>query len=183
MSVRAWSTVNVIGIANATSAGWGNFGGGVALLLNAAIFRAWKRFDYNNEMAWRATLAWSPAALFLSGVLTFLFSDDCPYGNFHELKKRQAAKDAEDRQAGIINIKVGDVDNGNFSDPTGGGKSVASIASSSIRGAALDWRTWILFVSYGASFGVELVVCGNIVDYFTTTWGMTQVKFLFIMNR
>ncbi len=82
--VRAWSTVNVIGIANATSAGWGNFGGGVALLLNSAIFRAWKSYEYNNEMAWRATLAWSPAALFLSGIFCFLFSDDCPYGNFHE---------------------------------------------------------------------------------------------------
>ena len=165
------STVNVVGIANATAAGWGNFGGGIALLLNAAVFKGFKTSGYNNDTAWRGSLAWPPAAIFLMGILTFLFSDDCPYGNYSELKKRKAAKDKEE---GASMVKVGDVENGNFADPTGGGKSVGSIASSSLQGAALDWRTWILFLSYGASFGVELVVCGNVVDYFTTTFGMTQ---------
>ena len=161
----------MVGIANATAAGWGNFGGGIALLLNAAVFKGFKTSGYTNDTAWRGSLAWPPAAIFVMGILTFLFSDDCPYGNYSELKKRKAAKDKEE---GVSMVKVGDVENGNFADPTGGGKSVGSIASSSLQGAALDWRTWILFLSYGASFGVELVVCGNVVDYFTTTFGMTQ---------
>ena len=163
-------TVNVIGIANATAAGWGNFGGGIALLVNAAVFKGFKTSGYDNNTAWRGTLIWSPAALFLSGVLTYFFTDDCPYGNFYELKKRSAAKAKEE----IALVEVGNVGNGNFADPTGGGRSVGSIASSSLKGACLDWRTWILFLSYGASFGVELVVCGNVVDYFTLTFGMSQ---------
>ena len=166
------STVNVVGIANATAAGWGNFGGGIALIVNAAVFDGFKHSGYTNDTAWRGTLLWSPAAMFITGILCYLFSDDCPYGNFSELKKRKAAKDKESGSQSLV--AVGDVDNGNFADPLGGGRSVSAIASSSLTGAALDWRTWILFLSYGASFGVELVVDGNIVDYMTTTFGLSQ---------
>lgn len=100
---QLWTTtmfdLSVVGIANATSAGWGNMGGGVALILNGAVFSACKSGGMNNDTAWRVTLLWSPAVIFLLGVGIFLLTDDCPYGNFRELKKRDNAADREAAEA------------------------------------------------------------------------------------
>jgi hypothetical protein len=100
----------------------GNFGCGVALLLNSAIFRAWKSYEYNNEMASRATLAWSPAALFLSGIFCFLFS-----ATFQIPQEVEKVWQASPRPRFMVRRLIGEPG----------------------------------FVSCGASFGVELVVCGN----------------------
>lgn len=153
------STVNVVGIASGTAAGWGNLGGGIALVLNAAVFQAFKNGGWTNEGAWRGALAWPPAALVLMGVLTYLFSDDNPYGNFAEQKRRAAAK-AKEEGAQLVNV-------GKEGEKTKPG-------STSFTDALTDWRSWILFLSYGASLGVELVVYGNIVTYFSENFGMTQ---------
>lgn len=51
MRVRA----AVVGIANATSAGWGNLGGGVAQIVNSNIFKACKQGGMTTDTAWRTT--------------------------------------------------------------------------------------------------------------------------------
>ena len=53
MRVRA----AVVGIANATSAGWGNLGGGVAQIVNSNIFKACKQGGMTTDTAWRTTCA------------------------------------------------------------------------------------------------------------------------------
>lgn len=89
--MQLWTTtmfdLNVVGVANTTSAGWGNLGGGVAQMLNTAIFKLCKvsGMTNNDQAGCRATCAWSPAVIFCLGVAVFffnLFSDDCPHGNF-----------------------------------------------------------------------------------------------------
>ena len=74
--------LSCVGIANATSAGWGNLGGGVAQLINSSIFKGMKNGGLSNDSAWRASLAWSPCVLVILGISIYLFTDDCPYGNF-----------------------------------------------------------------------------------------------------
>jgi NNP family nitrate/nitrite transporter-like MFS transporter len=159
---QLWTTamfdLTVVGIANATSAGWGNLGGGVSQLLNSAIFAALKEAGVTNDQAWRRTLCWSPAVIFSLGVCTFLFTDDCPFGNFSQLKKKQDKKDAEASEAEALK--------------TGG--EPGSVAWSSLYEAATTWQTWVMHLSYCFSFGVELVVNGNITSYFQETYGMTQ---------
>ena len=160
---QLWTTtmfdLNCVGIANATSAGWGNLGGGVSQMVNSAIFAACKGGGMTNERAWRSTLAWSPAVIFALGVGVYLFSDDCPYGNFGELKKKRNAEDAA--KAELEALKTG-------GEP-------GSVAWKSLYEAACNWQTWILHLCYMFSFGVELIVNGNIVSYFVTTFGMTQL--------
>ena len=159
---QLWTTtmfdLNVVGIANATSAGWGNLGGGVSQLLNTAIFVACKNSGFKNDLAWRTTLAWSPAVLFCLGVGVFLFTDDCPYGRFKELKARQSEKDKEEANEAALKA----------------GGEAGSVASKSLIEAACNWQTWVLHLCYMFSFGVELIVNGNIVSYFVETFGMTQ---------
>jgi len=159
---QLWTTamfdLSVVGIANATSAGWGNLGGGVSQLTNSAVFKGLKDAGMTNDQAWRRTLCWSPAVMFALGVLTYLFADDCPFGNFAELKKKQDKKDAEASDLEALK--------------TGG--EPGSVAWKSLYEAAVSWQTWIMHLSYCFSFGVELVVNGNITSYFQETYGMTQ---------
>jgi len=159
---QLWTTamfdLSVVGIANATSAGWGNLGGGVSQLTNSACFSILKGQGFTNDQAWRRTLCWSPALIFSLGVLVYLFADDCPFGNFGELKKKQDKKDAEASDLEALK--------------TGG--EPGSVAWKSLYEAAVSWQTWIMHLSYCFSFGVELVVNGNITSYFQETYGMTQ---------
>ena len=165
---QLWTTtmfdLNVVGIANATSAGWGNLGGGVAQILNTAIYKAAKGNGMTNDSSWRATCAWSPAVILVLGVLVFFFSDDCPYGNFKELKAKKTAADKEAEDKAALE--------------TGG--EPGTIAARSLIDAACTWQTWILHACYMFSFGVELIVNGNIVTYFVETFGMAQTDAGFI---
>jgi hypothetical protein len=147
---QLWTTtmfdLNVVGIANATSAGWGNLGGGVANILNSIVFAACKRNGMDNNTAWRLTVAWSPAVLFILGILTFFFTDDSPYGNFSELKKKQNKADAAEAELEALK--------------TGG--EPGSIAARSLIDAACSWQTWILHLCYMFSFGVEVCALHNL---------------------
>jgi len=53
---QLWTTImfdlNCVGIVNATSAGWGNLGGGVAQLLNGNVFNSLKISGWSNNSAW-----------------------------------------------------------------------------------------------------------------------------------
>lgn len=165
---QLWTTtmfdLNVVGIANATSAGWGNLGGGVAQLLNTAVYQGCKAAGRTNDLAWRTTLVWSPAVIISLGVAVFFFSDDCPYGNFRDLKKKKTeAEKAEEEAAALA---------------TGG--EPGTVAAKSLIAAACSWQTWVLHACYMFSFGVELIVNGNIVTYFIETFGMPQSQAGFI---
>eukprot|EP00961_Rhodomonas_salina_P292268 3932790-Rhodomonas_salina.1 len=121
---------NVVGLANATSAGWGNLGGGAALAIMGQVFTAMKKSGLSNDQAWRRSLAWPPAVLFATGLFAYFMTDDCPYGNYSEMKKRKAEEPAA-------------VDDG--SDLQGGAEPV-SVAGRSLRVASVNWRTWVLFL-------------------------------------
>jgi len=161
---QLWTTtmfdLNVVGIANATSAGWGNLGGGVAQILNGNIFNSLKMNGSNNNAAWRITVGWSPAVIFLLGVGVFLLTDDCPYGNFRELKDKQSAAEKAATEKEVL--------------ATGG--EPGTVAAKSLIEAASSWQTWVMFLCYMFSFGVELIVNGNIVTYFVETFEMPQTQ-------
>ncbi|CAN0392337.1 unnamed protein product, partial [Discosporangium mesarthrocarpum] len=70
----------IVGTANATTAGWGNLGGGVAQIFMVGIWAAFKT-GYDKETAWRLSFT-VPAAIVL--VVAFgqaFLADDCPKGN------------------------------------------------------------------------------------------------------
>jgi len=79
----------VVGTANALVGGWGNLGGGVVqLVVGAGLFPLFKLiFDGNSTKAWRAVSVVPALLAVITGYMIYKISDDCPKGNYAELKR------------------------------------------------------------------------------------------------
>jgi len=119
----------VVGTANAAAAGWGNSGGGVAQATMPLLMGAVIMLGVSETMGWRVALL-VPGVLMLAMALVYWkFTQDCPEGNYDQL-----------RAAGIP-----------FEASGKGG--MASFIE-----ACRNYRAWLLFVTYGACFGIELFI-------------------------
>ncbi|MBJ2176248.1 MFS transporter [Aureibaculum sp. A20] len=135
---------NIVGTANATSAGWGNLGGGANRLGMPIIAAAVISFGLADEAnAWRYSMVIAGVVCFLMGIVYYFFTKDTPAGNFKELKAKGEFVASKKDQVGF--------------------KEVLS-----------DYRVWILFFVYAACFGIELTVYGTMDDYLQNTFGLTR---------
>ena len=141
---------NCVGTANATSAGWGNLGGGVTQVVMPLVFALFVTvIGLNAETGWRASMFVAGLLCALTGFAYYLFTQDTPEGNFSQLR-------AEGRKPEKKST------NGTFLE------------------ACKDSRVWVLFVIYGACFGIELTI-NNVaalyfLDYFEYFQEMNPVK-------
>ena len=119
---------NVVGTANATTAGWGNLGGGVTQMVMPLIFMAILSFGVDKFLGWRLAMIIPGIALFITGFAYYFFTQDAPDGNYKELRERGELEPAE-------------------------GKGMESFML-----AIKDYRVWALFVIYAVCFGVELTI-------------------------
>lgn len=87
------------GIANATTGGWGNLGGGVTQLIMPLIFEGIKNGKEPFE-AWRWAMFVPGFLHILAGIGILFFSTDLPDGNYAMLKK--AGNMAKDSGAKMI---------------------------------------------------------------------------------
>ncbi len=132
---------NVVGTANATTAGWGNLGGGVTQMVMPLIFAGFVSLGFIDSQAWRYAMIVPGVLMIGMGFIYYRYTTDTPEGNIKDLKKN----DPE------FAIKK-ETEKGNF------------------KKALKDYRVWGLFLIYGACFGVELTI-NNIaslyyMDYF-----------------
>jgi len=136
---------NIVGTANATSAGWGNLGGGANRLGMPIIAAAVIGFGIADEAnAWRYSMIIAGVICFLMGIVYFFFTKDTPNGNYRELKAAGELPQAKKDQVGFLEVLK-------------------------------DYRVWILFVVYAASFGIELTVYGTMDDYLQNTFQLTRI--------
>ena len=77
---------NVVGTANATSAGWGNLGGGVTQMIMPLVFASFVALGYLDAAAWRLSMVAAGAVCFATGIAYFFVTTDLPDGNFKELR-------------------------------------------------------------------------------------------------
>ena len=77
---------NIVGTANATSAGWGNLGGGANRLGMPLIAAAVVSFGIADEVAWRYAMVIAGIICFAMGIVYYRFTQDTPEGNFKALK-------------------------------------------------------------------------------------------------
>ena len=77
---------NVVGTANATTAGWGNMGGGVTQMAMPLVFAGVLMFGVGELLGWRIAMVIPGAALMLVGVAYYFFTQDCPQGNYRDLR-------------------------------------------------------------------------------------------------
>ncbi len=134
---------NIVGTVNATSAGWGNLGGGVTQFVMPVIFALFVGvLGFSEAVSWRASMVVAGVVCLLTGIAYYRFTQDAPNGNFKEL--RAAGK--------LPSIKK---TNGAFFE------------------ACRDHRVWVLFAIYGACFGMELTIHNIAALYFIDYFDMS----------
>ena len=67
---------NVVGTANATSAGWGNLGGGTTQIVMPLIFAGMLMLGVNEALGWRLAMVVPGVVLFFTGIAYWLFTQD-----------------------------------------------------------------------------------------------------------
>jgi nitrate/nitrite transporter NarK len=73
----------VVGLVEATAAGWGKFGNGAAYLLIPVIYNAINEHQ-DNEHSWRYSLLLAPCLIIVMLILTWFLSDSYPHLTHHE---------------------------------------------------------------------------------------------------
>ena len=79
---------NVVGTANATTAGWGNLGGGVTQMVMPVVLVLVLMFGVGEVWGWRIAMVIPGAALLLMGIAYFCLTQDSPAGNYKDLRAR-----------------------------------------------------------------------------------------------
>lgn len=97
---------NCVGTANATSAGWGNLGGGVTQMVMPLVFAFFIYLGFDKGASWRLAMLVAGAVCFCMGIAYFFFTKDLPEGNFEDLKKSKAME--KDGAKGAFWIAVKD---------------------------------------------------------------------------
>jgi NNP family nitrate/nitrite transporter-like MFS transporter len=136
---------NVVGQANATSAGWGNLGGGVTQFVMPLLFSVFViGFGFSEGMGWRLSMVVVGVIIFLTGIGYYFLTQDAPDGNFDDLRAQ-------------------------------GKMSEKKNVTGAYWAAMADPRVWVLFVIYGACFGIELTVNNVAALYFMDYFDLTLV--------
>ncbi|ALJ00229.1 MFS transporter [Rufibacter tibetensis] len=83
---------NVVGTANATTAGWGNLGGGITQMVMPLFFAGFVALGFVNAQAWRYAMVIPGVLMILCGIAYFFWTTDYPAGNKAELQKAAGDK-------------------------------------------------------------------------------------------
>ncbi|SFD10512.1 MFS transporter [Collimonas sp. OK412] len=135
---------NVVGTANAASAGWGNAGGGAAQALMPLLVAALLMLGVSETMGWRLALLVPGAFMLIMAALYWRYTQDCPQGNYADLRARGVAIEGGKK---------------------GGWASFCA--------ASANYRVWLLFVTYGACFGVEIFIHNIAAIYYVDHFGLS----------
>lgn len=135
---------NIIGTANAVTAGWGNLGGGVTQLVMPLIFAGFVGLGYSNGASWRLAMVVPGVALLIMGILYFVYTTDTPEGNLAELKKKDPNFTLKKQQSQVSFTEI-----------------------------LKDYRVWVLAFCYGACFGIEITIDNIAALYFKDKFNLS----------
>ncbi|MEO6436836.1 MAG: MFS transporter, partial [Tepidisphaeraceae bacterium] len=132
---------NCVGTANATTAGWGNMGGGAAQLIMPLLFAGLLATGVGSFWSWRLAMIVPGALMLLTAFAYYFLTQDTPDGNLRDLRTNSAGVDSRKKSA-----------------------------SGSFLIACKDSRVWALSLVYAACFGVEITIHNIAALYFTDTF-------------
>lgn len=135
---------NVVGTANATTAGWGNLGGGMAQTLMPLILAAIMLLGVEQSLGWRIALIVPGVLMVIMAFFYWRYTQDCPEGNYAELRASGQLLSSGKRE-GLQSFKL----------------------------AASNYRVWMLFLTYGACFGVEIFIHNMAALYYVDQFGLS----------
>lgn len=135
---------NVVGTANAAAAGWGNAGGGVTQTVMPLVLAAVLSLGVEQIYGWRVALLLPGAMMLVMAYLYWRCTQDCPAGNYDELRARGARVQAA-KNAGWHSFRL----------------------------ACANYRVWMLFITYGACFGVEIFIHNIAASYYVDRFDLS----------
>eukprot|EP01083_Nonionella_stella_P088402 246384_1 len=144
----------IVGFAQAMTAGFGNFGGGCANFIMPLLMQ------YTN-LSWRWYMVMFAAIAFLFCFLYYFATSDAPIlpSDYASPPTPQCPIDLIHLEEEIDKIKPPD-------------KQIGM----SFRDAFSDYRTWILFTAYAACFGVEITFYLVAAHYFQIEYNLTEIE-------
>jgi len=134
----------VVGTANAAAAGWGNAGGGAAQALMPLLVGAVVMLGVSETLGWRVALLVPGVLMLVMAFVYWKFTQDCPQGNYDEMRKAGIAID--------------------------GGKKGGW---ASFKAASANHRVWLLFITYGACFGIEIFIHNIAAVYYVDHFNLS----------
>ncbi len=135
---------NVVGTANATVGGWGNAGGGVTQTVMPLILAAIVSLGVQQTMGWRLAMIVPGVMMLIVAVLYWRYTQDTPEGNIPELRARGVTVESG-KKGGLAVFKQ----------------------------AAANYRVWMLAITYGACFGVEIFIHAVAASYYVDRFGLS----------
>jgi NNP family nitrate/nitrite transporter-like MFS transporter len=90
---------NVVGTANATTAGWGNLGGGVTQMVMPLILGGVMTFVASESLGWRIAMIFPGLALLATAYLYWKYTEDSPDGDYVSLRAK-GEMDGSDKVSG-----------------------------------------------------------------------------------
>ncbi len=135
---------NVVGTANAAAAGWGNAGGGATQALMPLVLAAVLYLGVDSALGWRVALLVPGVLMLVMAFVYWRFTQDCPQGNYADLRARGVNLDAG-KKGGWDSFKL----------------------------ASTNYRVWLLALTYGACFGVEIFIHNIVALYYVDEFGLS----------
>ena len=133
----------VVGTATAAAAGWGNRGGGAAQAVMPLLLTAITMLGVSQALSWRVALVVPGLMMIVMAFVYWRYTQDCPAGNYDELRAKGEH-------------------------PQGGKGGWASF-----REACGNYRAWLLFITYGACFGIEIFIHNIAAVYYVDKFGLS----------
>jgi MFS transporter, NNP family, nitrate/nitrite transporter len=92
---------NCVGTANATTAGWGNLGGGVTQIVMPLIFTAFLMMGVTESAGWRLAMVVPGVVLFALGIAYYFLTQDEPHGDVDASRSGKG----ESRRSGLSTFR------------------------------------------------------------------------------
>ncbi|GFR51549.1 hypothetical protein Agub_g13968 [Astrephomene gubernaculifera] len=134
--------VRIVGTANAISAGWGNMGGGACHFIMPLIYQGIRNTGVPGFQAWRWAFFVPGGIYILNALSTLLLGIDHPSGKDYRDLKKDGTLKTKGALWPVLKCGLG------------------------------NYRSWILALTYGYSFGVELTIDNIIVEYLFDQFGL-----------
>ena len=93
---------NTVGTANATTAGWGNLGGGITQMAMPLVFAAVMAFAADQALGWRLAMVVPGLALLAASALYWKVTEDSPDGSYAELRASGALESAKTVEGAFV---------------------------------------------------------------------------------
>jgi NNP family nitrate/nitrite transporter-like MFS transporter len=128
---------SVVGLANGVAAGWANVGSGVTQMVMPLIYALiMSTFNVSSSTAWRSAFIFPAIFQVVTAIMVLAYGQDLPSGKYYHYNKKLSETTPDEKFWEIV-----------------------------VNGLK-NYRGWILALTYGYSFGVELTTDNIIAQYF-----------------